>query len=99
MQNWRHLEGDEAPVKRYLMTDAYKERTPKTNLRGSQSGGYSCSMCRTDPPNGDSSGTTLGVPFKALLHRHNACRPALRHGRDRETHTYKEPLIIADEGF
>ena len=29
-------------------------------------------MCRTDPPNGDSSGTTLGVPFKALLHRHNA---------------------------
>ena len=29
MQNWRHLEGDEAPVKRYLMTDAYKERSPK----------------------------------------------------------------------
>ena len=29
MQNWRHLEGDEAPVKRYLMTDADKERSPK----------------------------------------------------------------------
>lgn len=27
--NWRHLEGDEASVKRYLMTDAYKERSPK----------------------------------------------------------------------
>ena len=23
------MEGDEAPVKRYLMTDAYKERSPK----------------------------------------------------------------------
>ena len=30
-------------------------------------------MCRTDPPNGDSSGTTLGVPSEALLHQHNAC--------------------------
>ena len=29
MQNWRHLEGDEASVKRYLMTDADKERSPK----------------------------------------------------------------------
>lgn len=40
MQNWRHLEGGEASVKRYLMTDADKERTPKTNLRGSENGGY-----------------------------------------------------------
>ena len=29
MQNWRHLEGGEASVKRYLMTDADKERSPK----------------------------------------------------------------------
>ena len=29
MQNWRHLEGGEASVKRYLMTDANKERSPK----------------------------------------------------------------------
>ena len=50
----------------------HKQRSPETNLEASESGGYSCSMCRTDPPNGNSSGTTLGVPFKALLHRHNA---------------------------
>ena len=29
MPNWRHLEGGEASVKRYLMTDADKERSPK----------------------------------------------------------------------
>jgi len=29
MQNWRHLEGDEASIKRYLMTDADKERSAK----------------------------------------------------------------------
>ena len=28
-----------------------------------------CSMCSTILPSGDSSGTTLEVPFEALLHR------------------------------
>ena len=29
LRYWRHLEGGEASVKRYLMTDADKERSPK----------------------------------------------------------------------
>ena len=57
--------------------DTQKKRALKDSLK--EAATFICSMCRTIPPTGKSSGTTLGVPSEALLHRHDARRPALYH--------------------
>ena len=68
----------------------------ENNIRALESGGYHkeflsrrartiISMLALNPQTGKSSGASLGVPSEALLHQHNAYRPALRHGRVRET--------------
>ena len=78
----------------------YKESPPKMNLRGSQSGGYLFVLCSARSPRcGNTSGAKLGVPFKALLHRHNACRPALQRGESSVAGTKKEsPKGLSQSG-
>ena len=51
-----------------------KQESPGISPRALESGGYLFVLCSARSPRcGNTSGAKLGVPFKALLHRHNAC--------------------------